>query len=54
VASHPEFLWAYVLVSGTDVVLEVLVADRRQLLHLVALRIVLANFSGIGDDVVEI
>ena len=54
VAADPKLVFGQVLVAGADHPLEVVKDDRRQLLHLEALRIAAADFVQVGHNMVEV
>jgi hypothetical protein len=54
VAADPEFVIRNVLVANADTGFHIVVDDRRQLLHFMALRIDASNLIDIGDDVIEV
>src|SRR4051794_6472792 len=54
VSAGPKLIFRYVLVADADTLFEVVVHNRRELLHFEALGIVAADFIDVRDDLVEI
>ena len=54
VTANPELVVGHVLVAHADAGLDVVVDNRRQLLHFMALRIDAADLVDIGNDMIEV